>query len=219
MRLKVGGGNLIQHSTPVVELRAPFIPTHMGPIKLRAFHRPAMKKYSHGAIAGTDAHSVLPLVKHIKKKARQRELERIASGGGDVFFMRNAEDLSGKDGDIILVEFCEEHPPLMNQVGMCSKIKNYYKRKASKDSGPPDFRYGETAYAHTSPFLGILHPGQCIQALENNMYRAPIYTHCMLQSDFLLIRTRYVVISAHIGFNLAFGSYRFYYFQKQLLYS
>lgn len=25
MRLKVGGGNLIQHSTPVVELRAPFI--------------------------------------------------------------------------------------------------------------------------------------------------------------------------------------------------
>lgn len=30
LRLKVGGGNLIQHSTPVVELRAPFIQTHMG---------------------------------------------------------------------------------------------------------------------------------------------------------------------------------------------
>lgn len=26
LRIKVGGGNLIQHSTPVVELRAPFIP-------------------------------------------------------------------------------------------------------------------------------------------------------------------------------------------------
>lgn len=47
---------------------------------------------------------------------QQRELERIASGGGDVFFMRNPEDLSGKDGDLVLVEFCEEHPPLMNQV-------------------------------------------------------------------------------------------------------
>lgn len=47
---------------------------------------------------------------------QQRESERIASGGGDVFFMRNPEDLSGKDGELILVEFTEEHPPLMNQV-------------------------------------------------------------------------------------------------------
>jgi hypothetical protein len=95
----------------------------------------------------------------------------MASGGGDVFFMRTPDDLTGRDGDIILIEFCEEHPPLMNQVGMCSKIKNYYKRKAAKDSGPPTYKYGETAYAHTSPFLGILHPGQSIQAIENNMYR------------------------------------------------
>lgn len=70
MRLKVGGGNLIQHSTPVVELRAPFIPTHMGPMKLRGFHRPPCKKYSHGAVAGIDAHPVQPLIKHIKKKAK-----------------------------------------------------------------------------------------------------------------------------------------------------
>lgn len=116
-------------------------------------------------------------------------MERIASGGGDVFFMRNPEDLSGKDGDLVLVEFCEEHPPLMNQVGMCSKIKNYYKRKATKDS-VPEFKYGEIAYAHTSPFLGILQQGRCMQALENNMYRTPIYPHSVSSSDFLLIRTR-----------------------------
>ncbi|XP_063911046.1 transcription initiation factor TFIID subunit 1 isoform X2 [Zophobas morio] len=190
MRLKVGGGNLIQHSTPVVELRAPFIQTHMGLMRLRNFHRPPMKRFSHGPLAQPGPHSVMPLVKHIKKKAKQRESERMASGGGDVFFMRTPEDLTGRDGDIILVEFCEEHPPLMNQVGMCSKIKNYYKRKAAKDSGPPTYKYGETAYAHTSPFLGILHPGQSIQAIENNMYRAPIYEHIIPTTDFLIIRTR-----------------------------
>ncbi|KAH1004133.1 transcription initiation factor TFIID subunit 1 isoform X2 [Dendroctonus ponderosae] len=190
MRLKVGGANLIPHSTPVVELRVPFIQTHMGPMRLRNFHRPPMKRFSHGPLAMPGPHSALPLVKHIKKKAKQREQERMASGGGDVFFMRTPEDLTGRDGDLILVEFCEEHPPLMNQVGMCSKIKNYYKRKAAKDSGPPSYRYGETAYAHTSPFLGILHPGQSIQAIENNMYRAPIYSHQMPTSDFLVIRTR-----------------------------
>lgn len=70
MRMKVGGGNLIQHSTPVVELRAPFIPTHMGPIKLRAFHRPPMKKYSHGPLSNSQPHGVQPLLKNIKKKAK-----------------------------------------------------------------------------------------------------------------------------------------------------
>lgn len=61
--------------------------------------------------------------------AKQRELERMAAGGGDIFFMRTPEDLSGKDGDLILLEYCEEHPPLLSQVGMCSRLKNYYKRK------------------------------------------------------------------------------------------
>ncbi|KFB52614.1 AGAP003882-PA-like protein [Anopheles sinensis] len=190
LKIKVGGGNLLQHSTPVVELRAPFIPTHMGPMKLRMFHRPPMKKYSHGPLASTNPQPVLPLQKHIKKKAKQRELERIASGGGDVFFMRTPEDLTGRDGELILIEFCEEHPPLMNQVGMAAKIKNFYKRKIGKDPGPPEFRFGETHYAHTSPFLGILHHGQCIQAIENNMYRAPIYPHHISETDFLVIRTR-----------------------------
>ncbi|CAH2235274.1 jg20649 [Pararge aegeria aegeria] len=189
-RLKVGGGQLIQHSTPVVELRAPFIQTHMGPARLRAFHRPAMRKLSYGPLAAPGPHPVQPLLKHIRKKAKQREAERLASGGGDVFFMRLAEDLSGRDGELILVEFCEEHPPLISQVGMCTKIKNYYKRTATKDNGPKSLKYGEIAYAHTSPFLGILPPGTTQSVVENNMYRAPIYEHTLCVSDFLVIRTR-----------------------------
>lgn len=70
LRLKVGGGNLIQHSTPVVELRAPFVQTHMGPMRLRNFHRPPLRRFSHGPLAHPGPHSVLPLVKHIKKKAK-----------------------------------------------------------------------------------------------------------------------------------------------------
>ena len=57
-----------------------------------------------------------------------REQERAASGGGEMFFMRSPEDLTGKDGDIILAEYSEEFPPLMMQVGMSTKFKNYYKR-------------------------------------------------------------------------------------------
>uniref|UniRef100_A0A3Q1ICQ5 Transcription initiation factor TFIID subunit n=1 Tax=Anabas testudineus TaxID=64144 RepID=A0A3Q1ICQ5_ANATE len=185
------GGNIIQHSIPALELRQPFFPTHMGPMKLRQFHRPTLKKYSFGALAQPGPHAVQPLLKHIKKKAKMREQERQASGGGDMFFMRTPQDLTGKDGDLILAEYSEEYPPLIMQVGMASKIKNYYKRKPGKDPGAPDCKYGETVYCHTSPFLGSLHPGQLLQAFENNLFRAPIYLHKMKETDFLVIRTRH----------------------------
>lgn len=45
-----------------------------------------------------------------------------------MFFMRTPQDLTGKDGDLILAEYSEENAPLMMQVGMATKIKNYYKR-------------------------------------------------------------------------------------------
>ncbi|VVC24131.1 Bromodomain, conserved site,Transcription initiation factor TFIID subunit 1, domain of unknown [Cinara cedri] len=191
LRLKFGSGNIIQHSTPIVELKAPFIQTHMGPMRLRNFHRPLMKRYSHGTIAQPIFHYVQPLLKNIQNITKLREQECIASGGGDVFFMRTPDDLTGRDGSIILIEYCEEHPPLLNQVGMCSKIKNYYKRNIGKDAGPPTLQFGETAYAHTSPFLGVLSPGKMIQAIENNLYRALIYEHKPMDTDFLLIRTRH----------------------------
>ncbi|XP_054481614.1 transcription initiation factor TFIID subunit 1 isoform X2 [Anoplopoma fimbria] len=185
------GGNIIQHSIPALELRQPFFPTHMGPMKLRQFHRSTLKKYSFGSLAQPGPHAVQPLLKHIKKKAKMREQERQASGGGDMFFMRTPQDLTGKDGDLILAEYSEENPPLIMQVGLATKIKNYYKRKPGKDPGAPDCKYGETVYCHTSPFLGSLHPGQLLPAFENNLFRAPIYLHKMPETDFLVLRTRH----------------------------
>uniref|UniRef100_UPI00358DE281 transcription initiation factor TFIID subunit 1-like isoform X2 n=1 Tax=Myxine glutinosa TaxID=7769 RepID=UPI00358DE281 len=195
------GGNIIQHSIPAVELRQPFFPTHMGPIKLRQFHRPPLKKYSHGPLSQPGPHPVCSLQKHIRKKAKTREQERQAWGGGEMFFMRTCQDLTGRDGELVLAEYSEEHPPLLNQIGMATRIKNFYKRKPGKDPGAPDCCYGETVYAHSSPFLGSLHPGQCLQAFENNLFRAPIFSHAVRDSDLLIIRTRqgyYVREVAHI---------------------
>lgn len=69
-----------------------------------------------------------------------------------------------------------------------SQLKLY----VQKDTKEPDIEmeFGETAFAHTSPLLGNLNPGQCLQAVENNMYRAPIYKHSDHANDFLLIRTK-----------------------------
>ena len=107
-----------------------------------------------------------------------------------MLFVRTQEDLSGKDGDLILAEYSEENPPLLSQVGMATKIINYYQPKAIKKPGAPKLPFGETVYVHKSPFLGNLLQGQCLQSFENNLYRAPVYEHNLPDTDFLVIRTQ-----------------------------
>ena len=55
-----------------------------------------------------------------------------------MFFMRTQQDLTGKDGDLILAEYSEEYPPVIMQVGMATKIKNYYKRVSGVQSYNPE---------------------------------------------------------------------------------
>ena len=45
-----------------------------------------------------------------------------------MFYMRRLQDLSGLDSDVILVEYSEQYPPLLNQIGMATRVKNYYKK-------------------------------------------------------------------------------------------
>ena len=61
-------------------------------------------------------HGVMSLNKHMKKKARAREAEREAAGGGDIFFMRTPEDVSGKDGELVLFEYMEVGAVLLLQL-------------------------------------------------------------------------------------------------------
>jgi transcription initiation factor TFIID subunit 1 len=43
--------------------------------------------------------------------------------------------------------------------------------------------------ADKSPFLGDLKPGSSQSSLETNMYRAPIFTHKVPSTDYLLVRS------------------------------
>ncbi|KAK2556002.1 Transcription initiation factor TFIID subunit 1 [Acropora cervicornis] len=184
-----GGSNLVQHSLPSIELQRPYFPTYMSVHDLRSFHRSPLQRVHHGPLSKPGRHPVYGLLKHIKKKAREREKERLASGGGEMFFMRTPTDLTGMDGSLVLFEYCEEYPPLIMAVGMNTKIRNYYKRKPGKDDSLPSFDYGEAIPVHqTSPFLGQLAPGESLQALENNLYRAPIYQHMFPETDFVVVR-------------------------------
>ncbi|XP_031550015.1 transcription initiation factor TFIID subunit 1-like isoform X2 [Actinia tenebrosa] len=184
------GSNLVQHSLPAIELQRPYFPTYMSVQDLRNFHKPPLKKAYSGPLAKPGRHFVHGLLKHIKKKAREREKERLASGGGEMFFMRTPADLTGMDGELVLFEYSEEHPALIMAVGMNTRIRNYYKRRPGKDDSVPSYTYGEPVPVYNmSPFLGHIKPGESLQALENNLFRVPIYEHILPTTDFLIIRT------------------------------
>ncbi|VDM36249.1 unnamed protein product [Hydatigera taeniaeformis] len=208
--IRSGGlfGNLarcgpLQHSTPAVELWPPFFPTYNTPSRLRQFHRVPLKQYTRGMMSQFSTPiSVNNLTRIIQRKSKEREEEKMAAGGGDIFFMRTPQDLSGFDGEVVLFEYSEEFPPLMNQIGMATRLVNYYRPLLPKDpslspdpagnSSPPDLPYGSLVNVGNtdSPFLGVVRPGGCLQSMENNMFRAPIYPHKTPSTDFLVIRNR-----------------------------
>ncbi|CAF0732337.1 unnamed protein product [Adineta ricciae] len=180
----------LQHATPAVELCSQLFPTHLKANKLRLFHRPTIKKFIHSKLKPGEYHPVHSIQKIAETRAIEREKERQAYGGGEMFYMRRLQDLSGLDSDVILVEYSEQYPPLLNQIGMATRVKNYYKKKPGKQDNPPMLDYGEIAYAHTSPFQAEMLPGEILQAFENHMFRAPIFHHDALSTDFLILRTK-----------------------------
>ncbi|XP_018561669.1 transcription initiation factor TFIID subunit 1-like [Anoplophora glabripennis] len=56
-----------------MELRVSFVQSHTGPVRLRNFHRPPLKRFSHESLFKRGPHSVMPFVTQIKKKAKDKE--------------------------------------------------------------------------------------------------------------------------------------------------
>ena len=187
----IGYGSKIEHSISANQLSSSLFPAQLTPYEKRRLHRPQVS--SARKRGSPEFHPVLNLVQYADEKLRDRQRERDASGGGDVFFMRSLEDLSAKDGHLILCEYCEEHPPLVSMVGMASRIITYY-RKAPKGSDTPHqlpFPFGDTYPAKQPPYLlGKLTPGTRISTLDNKLFTSPVYLHTVPDTDFLLIISR-----------------------------
>lgn len=121
-------GIVVQHSTPALDLHSSWFPTQLTSSALKHFHRLRLRIHCPRGEHSTGWYVVNSLESHVASKAREREKERAASGGGEVFFMRSPEDLSSYDGLLLLAEYSEQYPPLMNAIGLATKIKNYYRR-------------------------------------------------------------------------------------------
>ncbi|OVA02085.1 Ubiquitin domain [Macleaya cordata] len=110
---------------------------------------------------------------------------------------KKKSDLSVKDGHVFLMEYCEERPLLLGNVGMGARLCTYYQKSAPGDQTASALRNGSGSLgtvialdpADKSPFLGDIRPGCSQSCLELNMYRAPIFPHKLPTTDYLLVRS------------------------------
>ncbi|CAA7391083.1 unnamed protein product [Spirodela intermedia] len=111
-------------------------------------------------------------------------------------FIRKS-DLSLRDGRALLMEYSEERPLLLGNIGMGARICAYYRKPKHGDQAPSPPRNGNDGLgdvitldpADESPFLGDISPGSSQLSLETNMYRAPLFLHKSSSTDYLLVRS------------------------------
>eukprot|EP00899_Mesostigma_viride_P025211 jgi/Mesvir1/5875/Mv00653-RA.1 len=131
----------------------------------------------------------------------------VGAGGGKVgkhppSTYKKKPDLSGMDGQIVLLEHALEHPLFVSNVGMGAQLAGYYAKKTAAESGAAAAAAAARAAgieraqpmvvlepSDPSPFLDKMAPGQARMSLETNMFRAPAFEHAVPSTDFLLIRT------------------------------
>eukprot|EP00049_Salpingoeca_infusionum_P005604 m.94208 g.94208 ORF g.94208 m.94208 type:complete len:1396 (+) comp13020_c0_seq1:213-4400(+) len=166
----------VTHIPEVQKMRPSIFPFHLTPFDLRHFHRPVLQLESMSPDTLTD---VLTNYKEFKAPSDQGRLTAFT-----------LKQLSAAEGDVVLLEYLEEHPMLLMRPGMCSLLRNYYKQKHDEDFNPPSRPYGRGVLLDSSqsPFLGTMQPGQVVQAVDNGLFRAPIHEHMAHPTDFLLVR-------------------------------
>lgn len=176
------GQLVVQHALPAVKLMKPWYKNKLTKSELRSFHRPLLQ-------VTPEVDITFSRVKGSKKKKQKRkEL-------GEV--MRSSKDLTLRDHtNFVLLEYSEEHPSIVQNVGMGSFLVNYYRKESIEDTHMPQSDIGEPFVldvTDASPFLGFgnVEPGQTIMALYNNLVRAPVFEQPPRTTDFLVIKNTY----------------------------
>ncbi|XP_050946932.1 transcription initiation factor TFIID subunit 1 isoform X2 [Cucumis melo] len=110
---------------------------------------------------------------------------------------KKKSDLSVKDGHVFLMEYCEERPLLLSNIGMGARLCTYYQKSSPDDQTGTLLRNGGDSLGHViilepsdkSPYLGELKGGSIQASLETNMYRAPVFSHKVPMTDYILVRS------------------------------
>lgn len=115
----------------------------------------------------------------------------------------NKNDLSALSGPVCLMEYLEERPPLLCNVGMSSLLIDFFMSEKIHEPGnlsmqnPQGRRQGKSRGRRVileptdrSPFFAILNKKEECLSLCNDLWVAPVAEHEVSQTDFLLIHRK-----------------------------
>jgi transcription initiation factor TFIID subunit 1, fungi type len=185
----------VEHSMPAQKLAFPYYRTRLQG-EFWEHHRP---KFDIG--------------KNIRHQLRFKKLSKVKrkemKGRSVQEIFKTSKDLSLNDNStVILFEYCEQAPILLNKFGMGSRVINYTRRKDGEEEDKPGkAELGETHVLlpeDRSPFsiFGTVDPGEIVPTLHNALFRAPIFKHNQRENDFIL------------GYSITAKDSPFYYLKK-----
>lgn len=161
------GTHGVQHSVPALRLHPDLYKTNFTNEELRSLHRQPLR-----LSAGTYRFAAL------------KDAEFKTSS----IIKKTSELTLSTESDFLLVEYSEEHPPLVQNVGMVSLVSSFFRRGAQLEEPAAD-RYQTTVLEpeDPSPFFGYgdVRPGEAVLAMTNNLFKAPLFRHA--SGDFLCV--------------------------------
>ncbi|RPB09738.1 hypothetical protein P167DRAFT_607773 [Morchella conica CCBAS932] len=169
----------IEHSLPALKFQTPFYKEKLSLAEQRSYHRPTFA-------FDINQEYRFERLEHRKRKTYHRLPATVS--------LSTAKDLSLQDDlPFVLLEYSEEHPTVLSNFGMGSRIINYYRRVSTQDAARPKRDIGETQVLLSedkSPFwnFGTVDPGEVVPTLYNGMFRAPIFQQSVKPTDFLVVR-------------------------------
>lgn len=173
------GNTPLEHATAAVRLQYPFYKQELTTKEKRSWHRPSLHVIPGNVTINKPA-------SHKRKFMRGKEAHELFKTSGDLTL--------GDNSSMLLLEYSEEHPPMLSTSGMGSRLINYYRRKDAEDTSRPKLDIGESSVLlpqDQSPFdkFGFVDKGQVMPTISNAMYRAPVFKHDAKPQDFLVSKS------------------------------
>ncbi len=164
-----------------------FRPPSLGDMKL--YHRPRLPRI----ILEQDTCWILQSPR--KQLASQGQSTSVMMRGGVVLNqIRREKDLwlSDRGSSFVVIEYCEERPPLLGSMGMCSRLITWWKPGPGMKSplSSSEIQNGcpqELEPGDESPFLGDIPLGSAQQSITNELFRSPLFHHQPRRTDFLMV--------------------------------
>ncbi|KAL4855489.1 Transcription initiation factor TFIID subunit 1 [Chlorella vulgaris] len=114
-------------------------------------------------------------------------------------FFRKRDFSAAEPGHVVLLEYMEQQPPLLNRPGMGAKLVTYYRKKDATDLEHQNleqdlgrWRVGTVQPLgddDDSPFLGQLARGTSSLSVESGLFRSLAFPYTPPHTDFLLLRS------------------------------